>query len=133
MKESAVLAEAVSGDFFSYGHIWEWVGEMKTDDGLEGKFWTSIMRWVTFNESAAFENGVWIQNWAQWEDTEATGKYYQMACNVQFDNTKEVAPPANVVVHETHGTSIDADTLTGALAAPLLIGTGTTEDKKVGW
>jgi len=109
------------------------MGEAKMDDGKEGKFWAFIMGWETSNESAAFENGVWIQNWAQWEDPEATGEYYQMACNVQFDNTKEVAPPPNVVVHETHGTSIDADTLTGALAAPLLIGTATAEDKKVGW
>ena len=109
----------------------EWKGPAKYD-GKEGTFMTFIMGWVTSNDKAAGKNGSWIQNWAQWEDPKATGKYQQMTCNVLFDNTKKVAPPENVLVNETYGTTIDAATITGVLGAPGLIGS-TVEDKKIGW
>ena len=40
-----------------------------------------VMRWETYNVMEAFEDGSWIQNWAQWEDEDAPGKYEQMTCN----------------------------------------------------
>ena len=141
-KEGAMLAKATSGDFVSEGMIMEWMGhgewigetETKAEDESsdEEVYQAFIMGWKNYNDKAAFENGAWIQNWAQWEDPEATGKYYQMTCNVKFDSSKDAVPQENVVVRETYGTTIDAASITGVLGAPSSIGTA-VEDKKIGW
>ena len=70
------------------------------------------MIWETYNEVVAFEDGTWIQNWAQWEDDENAGQYLQMTCNVKFDASKEVSLPANVLIRALGGTSIDHLTVT---------------------
>merc|ERR1719367_338976 len=124
VKEGASLGTATSGDDSAGGMLYEIQAKGKEEDN-EIVMIALSLGWETSNEKAPFENGSWIQNWAQWEDDETPGTWWAVTCNVQFDNTVEVSKQANVTVRGLKGTSIDAATVT--TGGPLAIGTPTEE------
>ena len=124
-KEGADLAAASSGDIEAAGKIYEVWAQGKDQEDNEFTAIAFSMGWETMNEAAPFENGSWTQNWAQWEDPDAPGTFWNMSCNVKFDSSVEMAKPENVYVRGMKGSNINAATVT--TGGPLAIGTLTEE------
>lgn len=74
-KEGPALKTATSGDIKSAGAIYETHITMKDNDD-EMEMIAFSLGWETSNAVAPFENGSWIQNWAQWEDPDTAGLFW---------------------------------------------------------
>lgn len=55
--------------------------------------------WKTNNDDrdGKFEDGYWIQNYAQWPDVRAEGTYMAVSCNAEWNDSQSYAE--NVIIH----------------------------------
>lgn len=111
MKDGATLNKATDGKNYSEGKTVEWMAVGMEDD-KEYKAMVFSLFWDNKNDEEQWPNGVWIQDYAMWEDEEQAGKYASMTCNVEYDGTRDVAPADKVTVRSLYGGKIDNATVT---------------------
>ena len=111
MKDGAALNKATDGKNVSEGKTVEWMATGE-EDGKEYKAIVFSLFWENKNDEEKWPNGVWIQDYAMWEDEDDAGKYASVTCNVEYDATRDVAPVDKVTVRSLYGGKIDNATVT---------------------